>query len=509
MNGRAMSSYGQHMKTFLCSYPFFVVTFLLLNSIILLTYYQSSISDEENLTNFNDSPIKLENKKPTAVIYAHPTYHDEIASVSACLLHELGYPVVAYVGNGVHIGGFKLPFSDRRIISSKSLYGPCVDKWISIHPMVEFVKPDVLLFATYPMTVNGGGRDIIAYKYLKFLQQYNLSCKVLFITHKSEDFWQSSPLVEKYIPRERTKYIFLGEHTLNTAKKLLTDHFKGDIATINSFSLSHIIPTMPLRYIVGEKEAGLLSSTPPEQSTFFAIQGNFGGRHSHRKDPKRAVSCVRDIESSFEQQILAIAAQSSSRAPARSGSNLRSTDKPQSLLSSKSDNNSNINIAMKDGENHEYSGYSRRVPKLFPHMNMDMIGSLHSAVNVGELHHAKVRFLSDLNARDYYTSIAKSKFLITALNDKEYFTTKATSSVPAALIGEVPLVSNRQLLNLYPCLRDMPTIQRLSQVDECDSIYEASQLDTSEYSAARKEMADCNRQLWKDAKETISKLSQK
>lgn len=46
-----------------------------------------------------------------AVVYAGPTFHDEVASVTACLLHELGFYVVVYIGNGVHIGGMMVPFS--------------------------------------------------------------------------------------------------------------------------------------------------------------------------------------------------------------------------------------------------------------------------------------------------------------------------------------------------------------------------------------------------------------
>jgi hypothetical protein len=45
------------------------------------------------------------------VVYAGPTFHDEVASVVACILHNLGYYVVVYIGNGVHFAGMMIPFS--------------------------------------------------------------------------------------------------------------------------------------------------------------------------------------------------------------------------------------------------------------------------------------------------------------------------------------------------------------------------------------------------------------
>jgi hypothetical protein len=43
-----------------------------------------------------------------AVIYALPTFHEEVTSVMACILNDLGYYVVVYVGNGVVIGKFRV-----------------------------------------------------------------------------------------------------------------------------------------------------------------------------------------------------------------------------------------------------------------------------------------------------------------------------------------------------------------------------------------------------------------
>ena len=49
------------------------------------------------------------------MVYAGPTFHDEVASVAACILHDLGFFVVVYIGNGVHFGGMMVPFSGIRL----------------------------------------------------------------------------------------------------------------------------------------------------------------------------------------------------------------------------------------------------------------------------------------------------------------------------------------------------------------------------------------------------------
>lgn len=51
------------------------------------------------------------NSSRVALVYAGPTFHDEVASVAACILHDLGFFVVVYIGNGVHFGGMMVPFS--------------------------------------------------------------------------------------------------------------------------------------------------------------------------------------------------------------------------------------------------------------------------------------------------------------------------------------------------------------------------------------------------------------
>jgi len=95
----------------------------------------------------------------------------------------------------------------------------------------------------------------------------------------------------------------------------------------------------------------------------FSIQGNFGGKHAHRKNVKGTVDCLRQLE--------------------------------QGKMGSAPD------------------GAPLRV-------GIDLIGHVSGDVNAGELKYGKVRFLSDLSAVDYYAAIARARFMIAAIGEDEY-----------------------------------------------------------------------------------------
>jgi hypothetical protein len=89
-------------------------------------------------------------------------------------------------------------------------------------------------------------------------------------------------------------------------------------------------------------------------------------------------------------------------------------------------------------------------------ISIDLVGHLNGEVQVGTLKTGEVRFLSDLRSRDYYEALSRARFMLAAIGEKEYLTSRATSSVPAALIAHVPLVTSGEFLSIYPCLRDAP-----------------------------------------------------
>ena len=91
--------------------------------------------------------------------------------------------------------------------------------------------------------------------------------------------------------------------------------------------------------------------------------------------------------------------------------------------------------------------------------------------------------------------------------NREYFELRASSSIPAAFIARVPIVATRELLDLYPCIRDMPIHRRLNLRTSCESIAAALSLTSEEYSQAQQELLTCGTQLWDKSREVFNKIS--
>ena len=113
--------------------------------------------------------------RPVAVIYAGPTFHEEVVSSVACMLHDLNYHTLVIVGSGLYIGGMRVPLSGRRKRSSMQFYGHCVRQWGTVDPTSEAslgglrlpARPALLLFITYPMHTKGFVRDAAAFALLR------------------------------------------------------------------------------------------------------------------------------------------------------------------------------------------------------------------------------------------------------------------------------------------------------------------------------------------------------
>lgn len=184
--------------------------------------------------------------------------------------------------------------------------------------------------------------------------------------------------------------------------------------------------------------------------------GRFGGRHAHRKNPGMLADCLRRIESSVP-------------------------------LCSKA-----VNISMIK---------TRRLScRQNPGISLDIIGHQLAPLDLGTLRSGRIRTIKDLWYRDYYHAIARGKFMILGLAERGYFTTRATSSVPTAMIAQVPLVATREFLSLYPCLNRSYIHSRIiAQETECQSVTAALSLSSSEYALAKAEVEQCSTVHWEDA----------
>ncbi len=450
-----------------------------------------------NLANFNSYQLKQESEKlfrregKTAVLYAAPTFHDEVVSSVACTIKDEGYFVIAYIGSGLHWGKLTLPFSNKRQRASDSFYGKCVDRWISItEPIADYLlvdDPDLLIFVTYPMLKHNFVHDGEALQILRHLHEKSSSTNVVLVTHRSnEALHETLPKVEALIPRDQLTFMFLGEHTQTSTEDIMkkSGHVVAHVgpgkraAPEGAYRVAHFYPIIQMGYLGTTRDplearirdwwANFWYPDLPDLSLdgfkmqSFAIQGNFGGKHAHRKDVKGTVECLQRIESSYQED-------------------------PHIA-----------NIPLKAGEPMDTKKTPLRV-------SLELIGHLNGDLPLPPLQFGFIRFLSDLIPVDYYRTIARSRFMIAAVGD-EYLTSRATSSVPAALSTTLPLVTSKKFLNIYPCLREARVHLQIARDTECEAIAAAARLSEEEYGEAKKEVARCAHNMYGQGRELFAWL---
>ena len=396
----------------------------------------------------------------SAVVYAGRNFHEEVTSVIACMLHAMNFNVVVYLYDS-SILTYIVPITRPRLETSKSHYGKCISKWILISADMELVaNPSISVFISYPMQVSGGEPDPHAYKILENIMKSRVTSEVVLVSHHSQDFSKHSHLVERYIPRNQTTYMFLAKHAYQSALTYSQSELKQGHAP---YKLDYIYPVMPLSMILGETKARQSIDHwrhTGSRSTLISIQGNFGGRHAKRKNPSRVIDCLSTVESSFK-------------------------------LGNNAINSSLCPICGLCGNR----------------MDLDLIGHQTAYTEYKELRYGKVRKLSNLQPRDFYMAISKSLFLIPALNNPDYILSQATSSIPTALISQVPIVADQQLLSIYPCLNNASIHNRINKDTECNSLKAAMGLSREQYAQAKDEIKHCSEVLWSEAKEKLSRLA--
>ena len=341
--------------------------------------------------------------------------------------------------------------------------------------------------------------DKYAFTMLKHMNELNIQSPIVLITHRSNTFIWNIHNIEQYIPSNQTIYLFLSEHTYKNAINILLNSIqlkdgsiweKGHLTNtssnyhqvdLNIFNLKYLYPVLPLSYIMGQSKSidainnwknALHNSA--KSMTLFSIQGKFGGKHKTRKNPQRVLSCLSNIENRM----------------IRYKNNKRSIRKNRNKRKlynhTKIEQNSFI-----------YKQVSSSI-------SLDLLGQqLDYYMPLQELKNGRIRKLSYLKAFDFYLFIAQSLFLVAALNNQEYLTSQATSSIPAALISQVPIIATRDILDLYPCLKNAKIHKYINQLTECESIQNAMKLTIDQYQQAKDEIKYCANIYWELGKKTL------
>ena len=384
---------------------FFVILLVASFSYILLFGYVNTVNETNKF-------------KRQAVIYARPTFHEEVVSAVACTLKSLDYHVIVYIGNGFYWGSFLIPFTSRRQVDSNRFYGQCVSEWITIKPGMKLkTDADIFVVVTYPMYY-ARQIDTFAMEYVSKIIEMKSKMKVALIGHRASDFFNHNVMsmfhLERMgIPRNQMVLLTLSEHTHLNAKTELMK-YKAKIGDVSTIHLEYFYPVLPPNHI----------KIPSSPTITFSIQGkaivnivyitltmNFiviptlhillSGKMKPKlvggspltKDPFAIADCLRNHEKSYSQ--------------------------------------------LCESSNHD----NKRLGSTTCSLSFEIVGSTDEALNLGTLSSGKIYVKSGLNAVQYYEAIANSKFMVLGIINKEYLVNRATSSVPAALISRGKQVS--------------------------------------------------------------------
>lgn len=396
--------------------------------------------------------------KRRVVLYAGRSFHEEITASIACTLHSMDYFVTVYYDEGMSIAGYH-PFESHQKDISAAYYGRCVDQWAPIS-YIESQPPlraDALIFITYPMKTGHHTMDPRALQLLNNTLPASVRApvKVLLVTHHAkENFWKYMPEIEKCVDREQVTFLFLAEHTYNTAVNMMTAHATTNAShrthadTALLYKLAYMYPVIPASMLFKEDQSAYFNRVQHAQLTnnkrSFAVQGHFGGQHTKRRNITTTHACL-----SMLQPMNTTAAESTLRLIGR------------------------------------------------------MVGNIGSFSRTGSL---SVQKLADLSPEKFYKAVADSNFLVTSLGSDTYMHAQATSSVPTALIAGTPLVSKSAFLQLYPCLREAPVHVQINGASECESLHNAAQLSASAYKAAKQELLTCSQRYFEESRGTLSAL---
>ena len=498
-------------------YNVYQISILLLVILLLMKWFQS-------IQNKSISSIKLSSIKKAA-IYAGRSFHDEVSCSVSCILHELGYEVTVYIENGVHIGGFQVPFTNYREHESSSYYGHCVNHWVTINNDIILPnKVDILVMVTYPMKIDHHRLDPNAFNLLKQLNTNNSKAKLILITHRAKDyFWKYLSNFEEYISSDNVIFMFLAEHVYKHANKLIRKT-KNDNNShlIDRIHTDYFYPVVPLRYLFQKDDfidehksistlhqpqelvlhhqqqqqlLLLLQQKQPQELPLqhqlqqhgdkvmnpvrYSIQGHFGGSHTKRR-PLLAdiITCLNFI--------------------AVNNNHTCTTSTNTIPRNSSSIDNNSTNPTIDTNVSYTTNTTTATTPSL----TLSLIGRFDTTFSIPTLHKAvTLKTYHNLPNNNFYQNIQKSDFLLTAVEvNSSYFDQQATSTIPLALTLNIPIVTNYEFLLLYPCLSNYSYyLSQINSHQDCKNIIKTTTISRKYYKLLTREMQTCSVIYWKHA----------
>ena len=167
-------------------------------------------------------------------------------------------------------------------------------------------------------------------------------------------------------------------------------------------------------------------------------------------------------------------------------------------VSEQEDENEGVSFAIQGGvtDNRDYSRVMNYLADLqrssnpIPDVSLHIIGSgaweasVHDSVP--DSIQNQIFFDSNLDYLDYYAYLGAKSALLPAFSKDAYLETRSSSSVPASLIGGIPLVATRAMLKSYSYLREEDVYVQEGGETELDAIRRVVQMSDEERRAKTK-----------------------
>lgn len=347
---------------------------------------------------------------------------------------------------GYVVYSFITPSAD--LASVQEFYGHCVDKWAFIGQENEYHHmhtPDLVIFTTYPLT-DHNEEDDFAIMIIHDILKKSSVARFAGMMHHSL-ILQKYP-IPSFIPPHRFTSIYLSEHTYNSSLQ---------VAPVgNSIYLYPIPPLSIIPKYLRDPNPIFLSESTSHARNEVVVQGHFGGRHSWRRNHHNLLQCLQNYQ------------------------------------------------------NHSSFNSTRRIdsPSKYNYdISVHFIGKGELDFTSEELHSLKIQHSSELKSfKLFYNEISHGSYLALTQLVEEYYTYRASSSIPAALLTGVPLIMDINLLKLYPCLRESYYHLLISKMSFCESLVHALMLTPYERHQMVNEVFRCRQQYRLDAERKLSNL---
>ncbi len=401
-------------------------------------FYENNTLNYDTYNYNNDNLIILVSTAP---------YHVEILAFLAYHYHTLGYTVHAWIGAPTKYYGswidFLFPYIEHVVYLPD--YG--IVHWYNTRWRTKPTIPlsiKLLIYVTGDLKV-----DIYSLCQLNYHQQlYQRSQRVLMVSHQASLIQNAS----LYCQAPKCTLLHLGYHVQQTAISIYTSLPKQESFPVHT-SYAYPVFELPSETIPSMNNSdGTLTTTSRQmfnQVRRIIIQG---AANKTRRDYDELFRCVRKI-----------------------------------TLLNKLNNKLNKQQLPQQQQTR-------------PRIEISIIGYLAKQLNIPPELKNRIKLYDNIPYEKYYTLLQSNDFIATfiqqtSLSNFGYLYNRISSSIPAGVLAEVPIIATSDLLERYHCLNASYWHHFIARPNNCKSLMAAMEMTYEQYERMKEEIRYC-KSIW-------------